>query len=385
MSEHTGSQSTGDWKNSTESQELVVRTATATYPVVVAPGLLEQLPEYLKRSGNTGTLWLISDSEVFPHYGALVEATVTKAGYAVRTHIIPAGEASKNYEQLWHIYTWMISERVERRDQVLALGGGVVGDIAGFAAATILRGIRVIQIPTTLLAMVDAAIGGKTGINHPLGKNLIGAFHHPSLVLSDTNTLATLPIRELRSGWAEVIKHGMIRDEGLFQSLETHAATFNDPASIRNPDHAVRQEMSAIIRRAAAVKVAVVNEDEREQRLRMILNYGHTIGHAIEAATGYHDLLHGEAVAIGMHAAARIAAGMGLLPQEIVGRQQRLLEAYGLPTRFPAHLDRDKILEFILYDKKVRDRRVQWILPIGIGSVVIRDDVPHAIVEQALS
>lgn len=365
-------------------QELTVETATATYPVIVGPGVRRNLPDHLQRLGLKGTLWLISDSEVFPHYGGELEATLGNAGYLVRTHIAPSGEPSKSYEHLWQVYTWMISGRVERGDSVLALGGGVVGDFAGFAAASILRGIAVVQLPTTLLAMVDASIGGKTGINHPLGKNLIGAFHQPRLVLADTLALCTLPPRELRAGWAEVIKHGVIRDESLFALLEAHAADFGEPAHIQAPDSPLHHQLGAAIRQAAAVKVAVVGNDEREQGLRMILNYGHTLGHAIEAATDYQQFLHGEAVAIGMHAAARIAAYMELCSAEVVDRQQRLLEAYGLPTRFPDDLDRERILALTLYDKKVRNKRIHWILPTSIGAVVVRDDVPDSAIHAAL-
>lgn len=361
--------------------DLIVNTATTNYPVVVAAGALETLPARLEALGLRGTLWLVSDSAVFPHYGAALESRLRDAGYTVHSHVVPSGEASKSQEHLWQIYTWMISGNVERRDTVLALGGGVVGDLAGFAAASVLRGIALVQLPTTLLAMVDAAIGGKTGINHPLGKNLIGAFHQPRLVLSDTRTLRSLPQRELCAGWAEVIKHGVIRDAGLFELLEHHA---NDFAPDQTNEHAHLDIRNAIIRRAAAVKVAVVSADEREQGERITLNYGHTIGHALESATGYGTLLHGEAVAIGMHAAARIAAALEILSPEAVERQQRLLHAYNLPTAFPAHVDAEHILALTLRDKKVQRKRVRWILPTAIGTVVVRDDVPEPVVREVL-
>jgi 3-dehydroquinate synthetase len=207
---------------------LTVATPTASYPIFVGPGLLGILPEHLDTLDLRGALWLISDGEVYPRYGAAVDGRLRGAGYAIQSYVVPAGEVSKDLAVVSPLYDWLIGGGVERRDVVLALGGGVVGDLAGFVAATVLRGIALVQLPTTLLAMVDSAIGGKTGVNHPLGKNLIGAFHQPRLVLSDTTTLASLPPRELRAGWAEVIKHGVIRDAGLFELLELHAADLRE-------------------------------------------------------------------------------------------------------------------------------------------------------------
>lgn len=368
-----------DMSNS-PSPALDVHTATTRYPVLVEAGGVAHLPQQLRARGLGGTLWLVSDSQVMPLYGAALAETLRGAGYRVETTTVPAGEGSKNEQQFWHLCTWLIERGVERQDTLLALGGGVVGDLAGFVAASVLRGIALVHLPTTLLAMVDAAIGGKTGINHPLGKNLVGAFHHPRLVLADTHTLCSLPRRELAAGWAEVIKHGVIRDAALFAALEQHAAELNALAEPLT---------SEVIRQAAAVKVGVVSEDEREQGLRMILNYGHTLGHALEAATSYSRLLHGEAVAIGMHAAAGIAVEMGLFAPEAQARQQALLAAYHLPTRLPADtaatapVDPAHLVALTLRDKKVQAKRVRWILPTAIGSVTIRDDVPEALVQQA--
>jgi 3-dehydroquinate synthase len=300
----------------------------------------------------------------------------------VHTYSVPSGEASKNREQFWELCTWMIAGGVERRDTLLALGGGVVGDLAGFAAASVLRGITFVQLPTTLLAMVDAAIGGKTGINHPLGKNLVGAFHQPRMVLADTLTLHTLAPRELCAGWAEVIKHGMIRSAPLFAMLEEHAAELG--AASAAPTTLPEPLTSDIIRKAAGVKVDVVNADEREQGVRIVLNYGHTLGHALEAATGYGRLLHGEAVAIGMHAAAGIAVALGMLAPDTQERQQRLLAAYGLPTAFPPDIDLAGLLTLTLRDKKVQSKRVRWILPTTIGEVTTRSDVPDELVQRVI-
>lgn len=353
---------------------LHVRASTGGYPVVVDSGALAQLPTWLKELGIGGRLWLISDSAVLPRYGAAIVDSLAESGYEARSMAVPAGEASKSLGVLDQLYTWMIGGGVERRDAVLALGGGVVGDLAGFAAASVLRGIAVIQLPTTLLAMVDSAVGGKTGVNHPLGKNLIGAFHPPRLVLADTDTLATLPPRELRAGMAEVIKHGVIRDAGLFELLEQRAAASQEAAAPIPAD---------LIRRAVAVKVEVVTIDEREQGERITLNYGHTLGHAIEQLCEYR-LLHGECVAIGMDLAARIAVGMGLCDGALVERQRRLLAAYGLGVALPDGLDPDAILALTTRDKKVQAKRVRWVLPTAIGAVVIRNDVPEELVRAVL-
>lgn len=372
------------------SNPLTVTTTTQTYPVVVEAGALAGLPGRLAELGLRGALWLICDAAVASGYGEPLAAHLRAAGYSVQLHSVPAGEASKGPDELWRIYGWMIAGGVERRDAVLALGGGVVGDLAGYAAASVLRGVAVVQLPTTLLAMVDSAVGGKTGINHPLGKNLIGAFHQPRLVLADTDTLATLPPRELRAGMAEVIKHGVIRDPGLFAELEALAAE-RGWAEGRGAfpgwdaaDAALTARLTAIIRRAVAVKVEVVSRDEFERGERITLNYGHTIGHAVEALMGYGPMLHGEAVAIGMAAAARIAVALGLFAEDQALRQLRLIGAYGLAVAVPAHLDHEAILVATLRDKKVQARRVRWVLPTAIGSVVVRDDVPEAVVRAAL-
>lgn len=366
---------------------LTITTPTAQYSIIVGGGLLDTLPDQLTALGLRGALWIVSDSNVFPLYGDRLIETLRAAGFAVQGLIVHAGEASKNPDTYWDICSWMIRGGVERRDVVLTLGGGVVGDLGGFVAATVLRGLAFVQLPTTLLAMVDAAIGGKTGINHDLGKNLVGAFYQPRLVLADTHSLRTLPPRELRAGWAEVIKHGVIRDAALFAALEKHAA---DLGSTGDAAPVLPEPLTGeIIRQAAAVKVAVVNADEREQGERIILNYGHTLGHALEAATGYETLLHGEAVAIGMHAEAGIACAMGLLSDAARAQQQQLLAAYGLPTAVPADIALDKIIALTLRDKKVQQRRVRWVLPTSIGTVVVRDDVPEStvrsVVQEAMS
>ncbi len=351
-----------------------VRTASRRYPVVVGSGVLARLPDELEAVGLRGRLWLIADEAVYGRYGASLEAALRAAGREVQSHTVPPGEESKTLGQAERLYDWLLAGRVERRDAILALGGGVVGDLAGFVAATILRGIAFVQIPTTLLAQVDASIGGKVAVDHPRGKNLIGAFHQPSLVLADTATLATLPRRELAAGWAEVIKTGVILDEALFETLE------------RDVDALLALETGpteAAICRCMELKAQVVGEDEREGDRRAILNYGHTVGHAIEAATAYGRYLHGEAVAIGLGAAAHIAVGMGLLAPEIAARQTALVARFGLPTQATG-IDRGAVVAAMGRDKKAQAGRVAWVLPTRLGEVVLRRDVPDALVDSAL-
>ncbi len=357
------------------TDHLYVTTPGGSYEALVADGALDHLPERLQQIGLRGAVWLISDHQVFPRYAPALIERLHAAGYAVQGYAVPAGETSKDLTVAAQLYDWLIGNGVERRDAVLALGGGVVGDLAGFVAATVLRGIALVHLPTTLLAMVDSAIGGKTGVNHPLGKNLIGAFHQPRLVLADTATLATLPLRELRAGWAEVIKHAVIRDAGLFTHLESIA----DPTSLSG------ETLAAIIRRAVRVKIDIVNADERETGERMLLNYGHTLGHAIEAACGYGDLLHGEAVAIGMHLEAQIAGRLGMVDRAFVERQARLLHTWGLSTDLPPGLSVDDLIARTLRDKKVHGGKVRWALPAGIGTATVRDDVPESLVRAVLA
>ncbi|MEI7646657.1 MAG: 3-dehydroquinate synthase [Chloroflexales bacterium] len=366
---------------------LTVTTSSASYPVVVQAGALASLPAHLDALGLRGVLWLICDGAVEARYAVPLAAHLRAAGSTVHTYRVPPGDASKNPAQLGELHTWMIAGGIERRDAVLALGGGVVGDLAGFAAATILRGVAVVQMPTTLLSMVDAAVGGKTGINHPLGKNLIGAFHQPRLVLADTDTLASLPPRALREGWAEVIKHGVIRDAGLFGELEQLAEargwSESAPGGLWDPaDAALTTVLSDLIRRAVAVKVAVVSIDEFERGERITLNYGHTVGHAVEQLSRY-GLLHGEAVAVGMHAEARIAQHMGICDGDLVGRQAALLHAYGLEITLPAY-DVDAILALAMRDKKVQAKKIRWVLPTSVGAVQVRDDVPEELLRRVL-
>jgi 3-dehydroquinate synthase len=351
-----------------------VRTASRTYPVIVGPGVLPTLPAHLEQAGLRGRLWLIADATIYDRYGAPLVGALRAAGRDVASHTVPSGEEHKTLAQAAELYDWLLAERVERRDAILALGGGVVGDMAGYVAATILRGIAFVQLPTTLLAQVDASIGGKVAVDHPRGKNLIGAFHQPSLVLADTSTLATLPPRELAAGWAEVIKTGVILDADLFALLEQEA----EALVVAQPGST---EMA--IHRCMQLKAQVVGEDEREGGLRAILNYGHTLGHAVEAATAYGRYLHGEAVAIGMSAAARIAVDLGYLAPEAAARQAALIARFGLPTTCPG-VSREALWAAMGRDKKAQSGRLTWILPRRIGAVEIVRDVPDSLVDAAI-
>jgi shikimate kinase/3-dehydroquinate synthase len=344
-----------------------VQTPTAEYPVFVGWGILDKLGEKMKRAGLSGTANIISDEIVFSIYGAKVRKALEKAGFAVNSCVVPSGEASKNIAQAVKIYDYLIEHRVERNDLVVALGGGMIGDLAGFVAATFLRGLLWLQVPTSLIAMTDASIGGKVAFDHPRGKNLIGAFYQPCLVLADVKTLTTLTHRELTSGWAEVIKHGLILDADLLKLLEDRA---NDLIKLK-PDIT-----SKVISRSAAIKCRVVSEDERETGIRTILNYGHTIAHGLEAATDYGRFLHGEAVAIGMMAAARLSHRLKLLSEKAIERHKAILQKFGLPIDCSGLAVND-VLAAMELDKKVRGKAIRWVLLQDIGQVVIRSDVPE--------
>jgi 3-dehydroquinate synthase len=326
-------------------------------------------------AGLAGTAYVISDSNVHRPYGKGVEKSLRGVGFATDSYVVPAGEMSKDLTIASEIYDWLAERRAERGHTVVALGGGMVGDLAGFVAATYLRGVPVVQVPTSLLAMVDASIGGKVAVNHREGKNLIGAFHQPRLVLADVSALKTLPKRELTSGWAEVIKHALIMDGGLLRVLEEDAGRLLK----LDPD-----VTAPVVSRAMALKAQVVSEDERETTgRRTILNYGHTVGHGLEAASRYEALLHGEAVALGMIAAASIGRRLGVTPPALTDRQNALLERFGLPARARG-IDPEDVLRAITLDKKTSDGSVRWVLLEDVGQPVLRADVPLSLVRQVI-
>jgi shikimate kinase/3-dehydroquinate synthase len=349
---------------------FVVTTHTESYPVFVGWGLLDDLGRRMRQIGLSDCANIISDENVFLHHGDRAKNSLEQAGFDVESFLVPPGETTKTIDTAVKLYDWLVMRRAERAHAVVALGGGMVGDLAGFIAATFLRGLPLVQVPTSLIAMADAAIGGKVAINHPQAKNLIGAFYQPRLVMADVSTLATLPKRELASGWAEVVKHALILDPEFLEFLEAHAKGL--PAL----EAAATTEA---IKRSASLKARVVSQDEKEQGKRMILNYGHTIAHGLEASTGYERFLHGEAVAIGMTGAAMLSERLGLISRDIVGRQGRLLERFGLSTTCP-NVDIDAVLKAMALDKKVREQAVRWVLLEDIGKTVVRDDVSQEVV-----
>jgi 3-dehydroquinate synthase len=370
---------------SAPSRTIRVELAEKAYPVVIGEGSLASLGDRLRDLGFSpgSRVLVVSNPVVQEHYGAVALAALERAQLDASLLVVEAGEEQKTPATVARIHDGAIARRLERGSLIVALGGGVVGDMAGFAAATWLRGIAVVQVPTTLLAMVDAAIGGKTGVNHPGGKNLIGAFHQPRLVLIDPTTLATLPEREFRAGMAEVIKYGVIGDADLFAQLE--GAAQRDPAGALASIEAVGPSLlQSLLERSAAAKARVVAADEHEGGLRAILNYGHTLGHAVETLCGYGTWLHGEAVGLGMLAAGEIAVAMGLWSQADQERQRALVAAAGLPLRWP-DLNPEAVLLCLQGDKKVRDGRVRFVLPTAVGAVEIRDDVMPATIRAALA
>ncbi|MCL5961017.1 MAG: 3-dehydroquinate synthase [Chloroflexi bacterium] len=364
-----------------EEAAIWVNTSGGRYPIIVEENVFDQLGTYLRQLlPGERNIRVVSDGNVYSLYGERVEQGVLGESFDVRSMVVPAGEAAKSLDQAELLYDWLLEERTERQDIIVALGGGTTGDLAGFVAATYLRGITYIQVPTTLLAMVDSAIGGKTGVNHSRGKNLVGAFYQPRLVLTDVTALQTLPARELRAGWAEVIKYGVIEGSclgilggSLFDTLEEQVDNLRELAG----------PVATVIGTCARLKATVVSQDERESGIRTILNYGHTVGHALEAVTNYSTFLHGEAIAIGMDAAARLAERLGLVSGEAVLRQRRLLQRFGLPTAYDGANVSD-LLAAMTLDKKSRGKRIQWVLPSSLGRVEMGIEVPDALVQEVL-
>ena len=337
-----------------------VRLEQGAYPVFVGWDTLEdQLGRRLAQMGLSGRAFIVCDSNVVHPYGRAAQRSLHAAGIEMGMFTFPAGEASKSLATATVLYEWLAERRAERRDAIVAVGGGVVGDLAGYVAATFLRGIRVVQAPTSLTAMVDSSIGGKTGVDLPVAKNMVGAFHHPAMVLTDVSALRTLPERALREGWAEALKHGLALEAGLVDLYEEHAGALQS----LDPELTTRA-----VAWNAAVKARMVSADEREMSgLRQLLNYGHTIGHGLEAAAGYDAYLHGEAVAIGMTGAARLGMLEGVTPPELVERQASLIARFGLPSAYTG-VEPEAILEAMSRDKKTTAGQISWVLLDGVGS-----------------
>ncbi len=351
----------------------IVRTVSGEYPAYVEWGALDRLGQYTKRATNAKRVFLISDEHVMSLWGEAATGSLREAGIETHTFTVPPGDGTKSLETAGAVYDWLASHKAERRDVIVGLGGGMVTDFAGYIAATYLRGMAVVQAPTSLLGMVDAAIGGKTAVNHAGAKNIVGAFWQPKAVIADVATLKTLPQRALIEGMGEVVKHAFIRDAELLDVLETR---LNDLLAL---DPGLT---TWVVARNIQIKAAVVSEDERETGgVRELLNYGHTLGHAFEAAGGYEQLLHGEAVSAGMMAAAEIGRRVGITPEDLVSRQRRLLERYGMPLRPPLGLDPDRVRAALALDKKVVAGGQRWVLLEDVGKPIVTADVPRDIVE----
>lgn len=357
---------------------VTVPLGDAAHDVVIGPGLLDRLDELVPWPPESATVAVVTNAIVWALYGEPVTAACERAGLGTEIIEVPDGEHAKTPEMLTELWHRLAAAEVRRSDVVVALGGGVVGDLAGFAAATWNRGVAVVQVPTTLLAMCDAAVGGKTGVNLPEGKNLVGAFHQPIAVVADTHTLATLPARQRRAGLGEVAKYGFIADPEVLAQLESR------------PDDAVAGDaglLADVVARGVAVKADLVGRDEREAGDRALLNYGHTIGHAIEAATEYGVYLHGEAVALGMVAAARLGERLGISEPGLAQRTEALCEALGLPTG-GVRLDPGAVRAALSRDKKARgtgEAGWRFVLCIRPGEARVVEAPAPAAVDEAIA
>ena len=339
-------------------QSLKVDLGERSYPIYVGGAILEQAGELIRQAGLRGKVAVITNPTVAQLYLDSLNDALRQAGFEVLPVLVPDGEEHKNLQTLASIYDGLIAGHMERKSCVLALGGGVIGDLAGFAAATYLRGVPYVQVPTTLLAQVDSSVGGKTGVNHDAGKNLMGAFYQPKLVLIDIAVLRSLPRRELSAGLAEVIKYGIISDPALFSLLEHKVEKIL----------ALNQELLIdIILTSCGIKARVVEADEREDDYRAVLNFGHTVGHAVEAATGYRRFLHGEAVGIGMVKAAALSVSQGFCDAASLKRVRALVERAGLPADIPPELSPGTLIQAMEIDKKVAGDKIKFVMCEGIG------------------
>jgi 3-dehydroquinate synthase len=352
---------------------LHVDLASRSYPIYIGTNLLEQLALFEPHLKSSTTVFIVSNTTVAPLYAKTLTNTLSQLGKTVRLLELPDGESFKDWQHLQLIFDELLAHGADRQSMIVALGGGVVGDMAGFGAASFMRGIRFIQVPTTLLAQVDSSVGGKTGINHPLGKNMIGAFHQPVAVIADLNTLRTLPPRELSAGLAEVIKHGAIADSDFLDWIEA-----NTGALLACDTNA----MAHAVLRSCEIKSAVVSADEREGGIRATLNFGHTFGHAIESGLGYGEWLHGEAVGCGMVMAADLSARLGQIGQADAQRLKRIIASMHLPIA-PPKLGSQRFMELMQVDKKTEAGQIRYITLGSIGAARIQQ-VPDATVIETL-
>lgn len=344
-------------------EKVRVELGERSYDICIGSGMLADLGEKIRDFGFSRTA-IISNPAVYGIYGESLLDSLKKGRSDASSILIPDGEEYKDLLWVYFIYGELLRLKLDRASALIALGGGVIGDITGFAASTFMRGISFVQVPTTLLAQVDSSVGGKTGVNHPLGKNMIGTFHQPGLVWADVGTLKSLPRREFLAGMAEVIKYGVIWDGEFFQYLK------DNREKILGLDEAA---LLHVIKRSCEIKAEVVSKDEREGGLRAILNYGHTFGHAIETATGYTTYIHGEAVAMGMILEARLSSSLGIIGEDEVKMIDDLVRAYELPVEMPPGIDLDRVVSSMQLDKKAVAGKLKFVLPDRIGSVNIRD------------
>ena len=345
-----------------------------SYPIHIGKGLITQ-PELLRDHIKGTSVVIVSNSTIAPLYLEPIESNLKNEGFKTDVVILEDGEQFKTFSSVEKIIDCLLTQRHDRKTTLIALGGGVVGDITGFAAAIYQRGVNFIQIPTTLLSQVDSSVGGKTGVNHPKGKNMIGAFYQPQCVLIDTNTLSTLPDRELSAGLAEVIKYGLINDASFFGWLETHMdqLTGRDDSLI-----------SQAILRSCEIKAEVVAEDEKESGIRAILNLGHTFGHAIETAMGYGNWLHGEAVAAGMVMATELSLKHGWIESDVLDRCRKLIKLANLPTTPPAEISEQQYMDIMAIDKKVDQGKIRFVLLKSLGNAIVTDQYQPDLLQQTL-
>jgi 3-dehydroquinate synthase len=344
--------------------EVGVGLSRAPYKVLIGAGAISSCGELISRVSKPGRCVVVTDSNVGPLYAKEVEDSLTQAGFQPLRIMVPAGESSKSLTQVGFICDAMIEAALDRSSLLVALGGGVVGDLAGFAAAVYYRGIPYIQIPTTIVSQVDSSVGGKTGVNAAGGKNLIGSFHQPRLVIADTETLRSLPERELNEGFAEVIKHAAIRDPSMLDALN---------------------DLPALIARNVAIKAAIVAEDEFETKgLRALLNFGHTIGHGIEAAAGYGKFLHGEAISLGLRAACRLSVEKSGLPENEVAKISAALDTYRLPSKLDTSIETEAIVSALKKDKKFAAGGIRFVLLRRLGDAFVSDSVTEADIRRAI-
>ncbi len=350
-----------------------VELGNRSYYIRIGAGLIDELGDYLKETVSAKKAAILSDNNVYDLYGKLAEDSLRKSGFEVFSYVAQPGEKTKSLKVAEKIYDFLYDAKIERSDVLIALGGGVIGDLTGFIAGTWLRGVPFIQVPTTLEADIDASVGGKTAVNHPKGKNLIGLFNQPKLVLMDTQTLKSLSDRDIRAGLAESIKHAVIRDA---EFLEYHKCNIDKILSL---DETIIEDLLA---KNCSIKASVVSADEREANLRAILNFGHTIGHAIESA-GLYQLRHGEAVALGMIAASFIAVNRKMFSESEFVELEDIVRRYQLPVRLGG-LDFELLYELMKRDKKVKAGKIRFVLPVSIGNVEIVDDVSIEQIKSAI-